>query len=224
MRASVAGVVTSLLALGCTGVGDTDPGGPIHDTNVHVVDTDTTDTGDTAKVTGDPVTIHYVGTVVTVANTPFGFDQTLRNKAVDGTITWNLSAIDINPSDPERGDYPHTGGGAFTMNVDGHTITGSDTPETQVEDMSADTWRYIDGVSIWDDPTPWMSFDGSPDGSMGLLIAITDESGAAFSSDAQPTAFPFTDITNYPHTFAIQTSQGNGGGGFLVQLTELTQP
>lgn len=64
-----------------------------------------------------------------------------------------------------------------------------------------------------------MSVDGKPAADLEVLIAITDDSGAALSSDVPPARFPYLDMASFPHTFSVSDSDGT----LLLQLSAMTQ-
>ncbi len=181
------------------------------------------DSGDTSDTGGpdtelDPYTVAYAGVVATVSGTPFGFDASVREARVAGSFTWNRALRD-QEDDPDRGLYVHAGSGAFTLDVAGRTVGGSGSPEVEVEDLSSDTFRFVDGAAIFGEHVQRMTVDGVEDESVGVWIAITDGSGAALDDDAIPTTWPFPDITTLPHTFSVEDADGT----LLLQLDALGQ-
>jgi hypothetical protein len=163
------------------------------------------------------VTLQFSGTVQTVAGTPLGLNSSVRLAAVSGEFAYDLRIADQNPTDPQRGLYPHNGSSLFTFTVSGHTVIGSGLARVEVEDLNPDTFRFRDGQQN-DGVTRLMKLDGAGDPSLALTIAITDGSGAALTSDKLPDPFPFTNITAFPHTFSLQDS----GGTLLMQLDAVT--
>jgi len=134
-----------------------------------------------APVTGEPVTVDFTATVYTVVGTPFGIDPTFGTE-VTGSFTYETTTPDSN-GDPALGDYPHELGGAFSAVVQGHgmTIIGSATPYAQVENLTPDTFRFVDGprpVGLYGGV---MSANGVLDSTIRLFIAITDGAGTSFS-------------------------------------------
>jgi len=191
------------------------------------ISTDAVQTGDAVVgKDGEPpscnaVTISFNGEVATVAGTPLGLDSTARTSPVSGSFSYSPCAADTRPTDPQRGEYDHGAGGDFTFAVSGLTVTGSGHPLVKVEDLNPDTFRYLDGPQILDKDKAWrqMSLDGTPNPDLKVSLSITDGTGAAFSSDALPKAFPMLAIGSYTHTFSVR----DGGGTLLMQLTSLTQ-
>jgi len=163
------------------------------------------------------VTLQFTGTVQTVAGTPLGLDASVRLAPITGELAYDLNVLDANPTDPQRGRYLHDGTSQFTFAVSGHTVMGSGLAIVEVEDLNPDTFRFRDGPQN-DTVTRLMTLDGTGDPSLVLLIAITDDSGAALTSDAEPDPFPFTNITAYPHTFSLE----DDGGTLLMQLDSIT--
>jgi hypothetical protein len=70
-----------------------------------------------------------------------------------------------------------------------------------------------------------MSVDGTPDASVELAIAMTDNVGNAFTNDSLPTIFPFAQpplsnpAPNFSHTFSLR----DRGGILLLQFDSLEQ-
>lgn len=171
------------------------------------------------------VTVEYTAYIATVGGNPFGLDASARLAPVRGSFTYDTSTPDTLPADPQRGDYPHSAGGAFTAEFLGLVITGSPTPFVQIEDFTlgtfkTDVFRYFDGGS-----GRVMSLGGVPNPNVGLFIAFVDSSGNAFASDALPETFAFGQPplagppVSFPHTFSLSDS----GGTLLLQLDSLTQ-
>jgi len=175
--------------------------------------------GSDAPVDAGPllVTLQFTGTVQTVAGTPLGLDSSVRLASVSGLFAYDLRVGDNNPLDPTRGKYLHNGTSQFAFTVSNHTVTGSGLAITEVENLNPDTFRFLDGQQN-DGVTRIMKLDGAGDPALALSIAITDTTGAALTSDAQPDPFPFTNITAYPHTFSIQDGTT---GTLLMQLDSI---
>jgi hypothetical protein len=171
-----------------------------------------------ASLSCPPVVLAYQGWVATVANSPLGLDASVRESGVAGTVAYLPCVPDTDPN-PQRGVYPHPFGGDFTLSVGGLTVTGSGKPLVQVEDFNPDTFRWRDGKIPLDPVTRVMNVNGMPAPDVEVTLAITDGSGAAFTSDALPTRFPMLNISSYPHTFSVQ----DNGGTLLMQLSTMTQ-
>ncbi len=107
------------------------------------------------------------------------------------------------------------------MQGHGITITGSTTPFAQVENLSSDTFRFIDGPRPVGPEGGVLSVNGLPDADVDLLLAITDGAAAAFSDDDLPTLFPFAGDPwpGFPHTFSLS----DAGGTLLLQFNRVTQ-
>jgi hypothetical protein len=177
------------------------------------------------------VTVQFSGQVVTVAGTPLGLDSTARLAPVSGSFAYDLRVPDSSPTDPLRGRYLHGGTfqSHFTFNVSGHVVTGSGSAIVETENLNPDTFRFRDGQQN-DGATRIMKLDGTDRPALTLLIAITDSSGAALTSDAEPNPFPFTDsavdggISHIPHTFSISDGTSDAGTNtLLMQLDSMTQ-
>jgi hypothetical protein len=172
------------------------------------------------RVAAEQVTVEYSAFIATVAGNPFGLDASARLAPVSGSFTYETSTPDTLPGDPLRGEYPHKAGGGFTAEFLGLVMTGSATPLVQVENFTTDVFRYVDGGS-----GRVMSLGGVPNPNLGLFIAFVDSFGAAFSSDALPSTFPFAQPplggppVTFPHTFTLT----DGNGTLLLQLSSLTQ-
>lgn len=180
-------------------------------------DTDDTPSGDDTGVdTVDPSSLTFEGWVATVSGSPLGFSDSIRESRVSGTMSWNRAARDTD-DDPDRGLYDHHGAGAFSLSVGSRTVGGSGWSQVEVEDMSSDTFRFVDGASVWGEEDRVMTIDGRDDTELGVWFAVTDGSGEAFSDDGLPTSWPFGEITDLPHTFSIE----DGGGTLLLQLDVL---
>jgi hypothetical protein len=172
-----------------------------------------------------PVTIQYTATVQTVTGTPFGFGSSIRLAPVTGFFTYDRRTADTSPTDPARGNYPHTATfpGSFSATIQTTTFTGSATPFAQVENFTgADTFRFEDGPS---NNGGVMSVNGTPNAAAALFMALTDGSGNAFTSDALPALFPFArpplanPAPTFPHTFTLSDS----GGTLSMQFSTLAQ-
>jgi len=164
-----------------------------------------------------PVTVEYDLYVATVAGNPFGFDDSVRLETATATTTYDTDTVDTN-STTGRGDYPHLSGGAFSLELLDMQVTGSATPFVQVEDLSSDTWRFIDGPRPAGNQGGVMSVDGILDPDVQLGLAFTDGSGDAFSDDSLPDPLPFavpplsvphpTMQSFFPHTFSLSDADG----------------
>ena len=179
-------------------------------------------------VAAQPVTTQYTATVQTVSGTPFGFTSAIRLAPVTGFFTYDTRNVDTN-TDPTRGDYPHIAfPGAFSATIQGTTITGSATPFIQVENLNPDTFRFIDGPRTVGPAGGIMAVNGTPNSAVQLLLALTDSSGGAFSSDALPAVFPFahpplvnaSGVPTYPHTFSLSDANGT----LLMQFNTVGVP
>ena len=140
---------------------------------------------------------------------------------MSGSFTYDLRLLDDEPNDPLRGKYQRGGTTAFTFAVEGHTVTGSGRAIVETENLSSDTFRFLDGPQN-DGVTRIMHLDGADAPTLTLTIAITDATGAMLTSDALPDPFPMIDIANMhsqniSHTFALSDS----GGTLLMQLGSL---
>ena len=169
----------------------------------------------------DPVTFNYSAQVATVTGSPiFGVNITIGD-TVTGFFTYESSTPDSNASN-DRGDYLHISGGAFRASVVGlnTVITGSTTPFVQVENLSSDTFRYIDGAHPANQVNPdgVMMLNGVPDADIELFLAISDSSGSVFVDDSLPNPFPISMPPNIPHTFSLN----DGNATILLQFTSLT--
>jgi hypothetical protein len=169
------------------------------------------------------VTVAFTGQVITVVDTPLGFDSMVRLEPVSGSFTYDPAMADDLPNDPKSGRYQRGGTTAFTFTVKGHTVTGSGTALLETQNMSSDTFRFRDGPQ--GDTVPRvMKLDGVAAPAIVLYLAITDNSGAMLTSDALPDPFPTVDIANknnfdVAHTFSIM----DGGGTLLMKLATLAQ-
>jgi hypothetical protein len=178
------------------------------------------------SASAEEVILDYEATAQTVVGTPFGFTVP-RLTVVTGVIVYQTDgAVDDNPS-PERGNYQLTAGGAFVADFLDHRILGSATPLLQVEDIqippsgSIDTFRFIDGDDS-DQDGGIMSLDDIADGDVELFLAMTDDSGEAFTSDLLPTIFPMfihPGGPSIPHTFSLKDDDGT----MLLQFNWITQ-
>lgn len=172
-----------------------------------------------SSASGEQITIEITAHVATVSGTPFGIAPAWGTE-VSGTFVFDTSTLDSNP-DGDRGDYPHTGNGAFTVVIEGHavTVTGSTTPWIQIENLAPDTFRFIDGPRTSGPMGGIMSVNGLADPDIQLRIEVTDESGAAFDDDSLPVEFPFV-LPGDPHTFSLKDDQGT----LLLQFDEVVTP
>ena len=214
-------ILALLLACG----GDPVTGHEYTDIDVSDVDADTdadadtdTDADTDSDTDADTVQLAFVGTIVTVSGTPFGFDASVRESAVSGWFRYDLRTADTDTEEPRRGTYPHTGGGGFELLVGGRTVAGTWRPVVEVENFDADTFRFVDGADIFEDPPRVMTLDGIADGTIGTWLAITDGTGAAFPDDTLPDPFPMLAISTYPHTFSVSDAAGT----LLLQLSALS--
>lgn len=180
--------------------------------------------GSVQTASADLIQINYTAKVTTQSGNPFGFSSSILNTSVSGFFTYNTGTVDILPGDPQRGDYPHTAGGAFFVNILGTTISGSATPYIQIENLNPDTFRFIDGVRPVGPTGGVMLLNGIAAPDADLTIAMTDASGAAFGNDSLPTLFPFaqppltTSTINFPHTFSLSDNNGT----LLLQFDSLS--
>ena len=167
-----------------------------------------------------PVTLDIDGWIATVSGSPLGLTEQVNNQGVTGSLTYDACLADSD-WDAQRGSYDHAGSesGGLSLSLSGLTISGSGRPLMTVENLDRDTFRYLDGASDGDETSRVMAVNGVEAPALNLVFAITDTSGAAFHGDEAPMTFPMTDITGYPHTFALNES----GGSVLMQLTVLSQ-
>lgn len=175
-----------------------------------------------AQASADQVQFNYTAEVTSfTGSSVFGITPT-AGTVVTGFFVYESSTADANAADPTRGNYEHTFGGAFRADVNGFatTIEGSATPFVQVEDLSADTFRFIDGASPFNQVTPdgVMSLNGSLDSDIELFLAITDGSGGVFSDDSLPDLFPISMPPILPHTFILN----DGTEMLIMQFTSVT--
>ena len=167
--------------------------------------------------------LDYVAIVRTVVDKPFGLTLPLGTE-VRGFFTYQTTSTDTNAS-PQRGDYPHNPGSAFEARLPGTKITGSGMAFLQVENLTSDTFRFIDGPEILS-RAGTMLRDGVTDTSIALWLAITDTSGTEFANDLLPVSFPprmgtFTGSAppDTPHTFQLKDASGSA----LLQFKSLAQ-
>ena len=174
----------------------------------------------TSEVEPVPVTLDIDGWIATVSGSPLGLTEQVNNQGVTGSLTYDACLADSD-WDAQRGSYDHAGSesGGLSLSLSGLTISGSGRPLMTVENLDRDTFRYLDGASDGDETSRVMAVNGVEAPALNLVFAITDTSGAAFHGDEAPMTFPMTDITGYPHTFALNES----GGSVLMQLTVLSQ-
>jgi hypothetical protein len=166
------------------------------------------------------VTIEYETRALTIVGTPFGVTVPFQTP-VSGTFTYETTTADI-LAQTTVGHYPHVlGGGAFTANFLGNTITGSATPFVEIENLNPDTFRFIDGPRSLGNQGGIMSLNGTPDADVRLFMAFTDGSGGAFSNDALPNPLPFAvpplSTGGFPHTFSLSDDRGT----MLLQFTRI---
>jgi hypothetical protein len=180
-------------------------------------DSDSDTDSDTDTVPTETVTVTFAGTVITVSGTPLGFDDSVRTTPVDGSMSWTAPGTDEDDT-PDRGEY-HVAG-SFTLNVGGRVVRGSGSPEIQVEDLSPDTWRYVDGSQVFAEHPPTMKVDGTADPSLGVWASFTDETGTLLTSDDLPTQFADLD----PDALVITFSVDDDGGTLLLELSSMAQP
>ncbi len=168
-----------------------------------------------ASSEAETIEIRFEATAQTVVGTPFG-GTVPRLTTATGSFFYQTSTPDTNPS-PDRGNYPHSGGGGFTACFIDKEIKGSATPFVQIENLDPDTFRFIDGPRLVGSQGGIMRVNGVADATIELGIAITDSSGNAFSDDALPDSFPFYHQGPFPwpHTFSLRDS----GGTILFQFT-----
>lgn len=205
----------------CVDGGDTGDGTGTQDTFDGDADTDADSDSDT-DVPPDPVTVGFTGEVVTVAGTPFGFDDTVRTTPISGSFTYDRSVGDDDGNDPMRGTYDHEGRTApFDLHVGGKAITGSGQPVVTIE-LFSHTFRWVDGPQILDD-TPFRAcaVDGVTDPEIQLHLSVTPDSGEPFADDSLPAAFPFVGVDLAADT-AITFTVEDAGGTLLFQLDAFT--
>ena len=164
----------------------------------------------------EEVVLDYRAEVTTVTGTPFNLDVPLTTEVIGVFVYDTATGTDSNPGNTQRGVYHLTSGGAFEARFLDHRITGSTTPELQVEDIQVgggntiDTFRFIDGDRLINPPGV-MSIDSTPDAEIELGLSITDGSGAAFTDDLLPAIFPLPMRTGgayYNHTFTLRDDDG----------------
>ncbi len=182
-----------------------------------------TDT-DSPPPSSDPVTVGFVGTVATVAGTPFGFtDAAVRDTEVTGLFTYDLAVPDDLWADPLYSEFDHQGWDAgFAIDVGGRTITGSGMPVVTIE-LFSHTFRWVDGPQLLDEGEFRVcSVDGSPDPEIQLHLSVTPTDGSVpFVDDSLPAAFPFIGA-DLAATTAITFSVEDAGGTLLMQLEAFT--
>lgn len=182
----------------------------------------------TLPLLAEEVILDYRATVQTVSRTPFGLSIPRLTKVIGVFVYDPASATDQRIGDPQRGIYTVTAGAAFDARFLDHRVTGSATPELQVEDIqvggpgrSIDTFRYVDGERFLN-PPGIMALDGVADPGIRLALAITDSEGSAFVGDELPTIFPLVmpgPFPEFPHTFSL----GDNEGTMLLQFGFLAQ-
>src|SRR5262245_8297537 len=82
---------------------------------------DATNTGDTDSETGIPIDgdelkIPFTGWVATVANTPLGFDDSVRDTEISGYFTYDPDIPD-DDAEAHRGSFPHYETARFHLEV-----------------------------------------------------------------------------------------------------------
>jgi hypothetical protein len=167
-----------------------------------------------SALSAETVEVHFDATAQTVVGMPFGISLP-RLTTATGAFFYESATTDTNPS-TDRGDYPHAAGGGFVMRFLDQEITGSATPFVQVENLSSDTFRLIDGPRIAGNQGGMMKQNGVEDSTAQLLIAISKSGGDAFGNDDLPVPFPFYYASSFPvpHTFSLK----NDGGTILFQF------
>lgn len=160
----------------------------------------------------------FTGTIVTVAESPLGLGDESRGAAAVATLTWDVSVADSEAGDPERGTYEHRGTSGLTVELAGHTITGSGSATFATYRASSVSFGMDDGAQLPGDNPPQMLVNGVPDDSMGLFFAIVDTDGTALNSDALPDSLAAFDPVQDPHTFSLE-----GAGGTLLLQFEVIE-
>lgn len=217
------GLATILLSGGCILPEETTY--PIYvpgqDDDTDAGDTDAVGDTDTDHVT-DPVTVGFVGTVATVAGTPFGFGDEVRTTKVSGSFTYDRGVPDELWVDPLRSEFDHQGWDApFLIFVGGKTVTGSGMPVVTIE-LFSNTFRWVDGPQLLDESEFRVgAVDGVDDPDIQLSLAVVAEDGTVpFVDDSLPADFPFIgiDLTDTPITFSVE----DAGGTLLMQVDAFT--
>ena len=96
------------------------------------------------------VTLGFDALALTIVNTPFGLEIP-RETMVSGFFSYEDTTGDVNVSS-SRGDYPHSDGGAFFIDILGTEITGSGIPYVPVENFDGPI-RFVTSM----DPAPSVS-------------------------------------------------------------------
>lgn len=164
------------------------------------------------------VTIHFEGLVATVADRPLGLGEEIRDTPVSGSFSYDLTQDDSS-GDNLRGNYRHYHTTPFQLQVAERSIQGTSSPTVTVENLDPDTFRFEDQGIGGTFGHEYFLVDGREHPDLSVIIAITDDSGAAFTDDALPPEFPMLDIVNFPHTAALE----DDGGTLLMQWTVLSQ-
>jgi hypothetical protein len=170
------------------------------------------------------IVLDFAGHVVTYAGgpdggMPLGFDSSVRTMPVTGSFTYDLDAGDANPVDVNNGRFVCNGTCPFTFTVAGRTVTGSGYAVVYTQNLSSDTFRFVDGPGESDGIDRVMKLDGVAAPTLKLFFAVTDGTGAMLSSDRLPDPFPVFGIGDgqHPHTFTLS----DPGGTLLMQLDSL---
>lgn len=179
---------------------------------------------DTPQSASEPVIVGFVGTVATVAGTPFGFTPAeVGDTAIAGSFTYDLGVADARWADPLYSEFDHQGWDAgFVIDVGGRTVTGSGMPVVTIE-LFSHTFRWVDGPQLLDEGEFRVcSVDGGPDPEIQLHLSVTPTDGSVpFADDSLPADFPFIGA-DLEATTAITFSVEDAAGTLLMELDDFT--
>ena len=174
----------------------------------------------TARLNAAPVDVAYEARVATSTGSFLGYTVPMDTVVTGSFLFQTAGIVDTNPSDLNRGRYPHLGTGGFSASftaLSGVTpvpilIGGSGSPTVAVEWFPTfnDTWRYSDGMPNYGT----MSVNGLANADVDLGFSMTKD--VLFGSDAN--ANPWTQVSFPPgtsHTFSLSDPSGT----ILLQIT-----
>jgi hypothetical protein len=164
-----------------------------------------------APSSAELIRIEYEAEVKTVTGNPFA-GLAPRGTIVTGYFVYDTLVPNTWTFTTTRGEYVHSGTGAFEAVFPTMTISGSNSHTVVITDTSsADNFSIVDGKRPVGAQGGVMKVDGNADEDVQLGLTISP-SGSIWSSNVLPNPFPFESTDSeysYSHTFTLADSQND---------------
>jgi len=176
------------------------------------------------------VRAEYTGIVATASGSPLGISSSY-GQPISGIFQYDTDTPDADPfNSVEYGRYIHTvGTGGFSLNVEGHAISNSDTPVFEIFDnnlqgLLVDQLQFEDGA---DTNGGTMRVDGVLNADAWVRLIISTQTLTYTTSDALPETFPFDtdDVSGFlpPAQVTYILGDDSSHDRLLFQFTLLEQ-